>query len=431
MNTQFLQQIIKVVATTLALTFIFASVSAQSNPKPGYIITNQSDTLRGQIDDRLASMNVRRCSFCPEGETVYREYLPGEIRAYYLEPSAEMYETCSAPIGQTDSTFFAICLVKGNMSLYRLPQSFQKEDLYIFRNACGEVAVLDPSFESNTTINNHTLRRRNLSPVIQLGRESEAWQNALWHSYTNSDNLIQSVMDYNREQSGQTGTLYRLENKAHRLALSNFWSDLHLMAMAGISSLSIPMSQAHTGMSHRYDTELKGLSPRISIGINYHFSRLDKNLLAELMVGWQPITASRDFEMCFVGTSGGFTDYRPASAKVEMQLFEAELGLSYRFLSNARVQPLLRGGAILCHAFDGELTGKITNATGDWQEVTDHYFETKFVNHVHENGYHIGFYAGAGIAVPLHRGTLLLYADYTRHNLLQLKPLSLRLGYEF
>lgn len=39
------------------------SASAQTNPKAGYVVTLEGDTLRGTIDYRTDSRNSRTCQF--------------------------------------------------------------------------------------------------------------------------------------------------------------------------------------------------------------------------------------------------------------------------------------------------------------------------------------------------------------------------------
>lgn len=55
---------------------------AQKNLREGYVITLQGDTLRGVIDFRTISMNMKRCVFKEDGATEFKTYLPGEIEGY-------------------------------------------------------------------------------------------------------------------------------------------------------------------------------------------------------------------------------------------------------------------------------------------------------------------------------------------------------------
>ena len=51
----------KKLTIAISLIFAFSGVSAQVNPKQGYIITNEGDTIRGTIDYRSDVRNAREC----------------------------------------------------------------------------------------------------------------------------------------------------------------------------------------------------------------------------------------------------------------------------------------------------------------------------------------------------------------------------------
>lgn len=67
---------------TFVMLFGILPIKAQVNPQPGYIITNDNDTLRGTIDYRTDAKNARSCLFMADGETSYKEYLPLLSRAH-------------------------------------------------------------------------------------------------------------------------------------------------------------------------------------------------------------------------------------------------------------------------------------------------------------------------------------------------------------
>ena len=49
------------------LAFSAAAATAQTNPKPGYIITNDGDTVRGNIDFRTNERMSKQCDFWADG----------------------------------------------------------------------------------------------------------------------------------------------------------------------------------------------------------------------------------------------------------------------------------------------------------------------------------------------------------------------------
>ncbi len=64
------------------LLLSISELKAQTDFRPGYVITNTNDTLRGLIDYRGAVRNSKRCDFKESQESAVKEYLPGDIKAY-------------------------------------------------------------------------------------------------------------------------------------------------------------------------------------------------------------------------------------------------------------------------------------------------------------------------------------------------------------
>ena len=69
-----------------ALLAISATATmAQINPKPGYVITNNGDTIRGTIDFLSNKKLSRQCVFWADGESEAKTYKPGEIEGFRFD----------------------------------------------------------------------------------------------------------------------------------------------------------------------------------------------------------------------------------------------------------------------------------------------------------------------------------------------------------
>jgi hypothetical protein len=66
----------------LCLSFVSGLALAQSNFKPGFIITNTNDTIHGTIDYRGDLMMSQICRFRPGGYGKYEKYGPADISAF-------------------------------------------------------------------------------------------------------------------------------------------------------------------------------------------------------------------------------------------------------------------------------------------------------------------------------------------------------------
>ena len=65
-------------AFSIVLFALSATVTmAQTNPKPGYVITNDGDTIRGSIDFRTNEKLSRQCVFRAGGGSESTTYRPG------------------------------------------------------------------------------------------------------------------------------------------------------------------------------------------------------------------------------------------------------------------------------------------------------------------------------------------------------------------
>lgn len=100
--------------------------AAQMNPKAGYIITNEGDTIHGTINYLSAAKNAQACRFQKQGATDFRTYLPGEIRGYRLADNGIYYVTRTLPVDSVQKTMFAEYMLQGGMSLYRYEEDFRE-----------------------------------------------------------------------------------------------------------------------------------------------------------------------------------------------------------------------------------------------------------------------------------------------------------------
>jgi len=116
------------------LIFIFAlfasSLFAQlKNFKSGYIITNQGDTVLGQIDLRTDQINQEQCTFRKNSETTHVVYKPNEIKGYYFIDDGKYYISKEIEIKGEKLNVFVEYLVKGMLNLYYF---MYKDDTYYF-----------------------------------------------------------------------------------------------------------------------------------------------------------------------------------------------------------------------------------------------------------------------------------------------------------
>ena len=79
---------------TIVLLAISAIVTmAQTNPKPGYVIKNNGDTIRGNIDFRTNEKLSKQCVFWADGESGGMTYKPGDIEGFRFDNGGKYFVT--------------------------------------------------------------------------------------------------------------------------------------------------------------------------------------------------------------------------------------------------------------------------------------------------------------------------------------------------
>ena len=88
---------------------------------PGYIITNEFDTINGYINLQSNYNNSRFCEFRQGENSEQKSYNPDEIRGYRIE-NIKFYVARKIKINGEEKTVFLEYLVNGIVDLYYLTE---------------------------------------------------------------------------------------------------------------------------------------------------------------------------------------------------------------------------------------------------------------------------------------------------------------------
>ena len=129
---------------TTAITFLLLltgilAVQAQSNFKPGYIITNENDTVNGWINFRTDKKNQKQCEFKPDQKLAATIYSPEDIAGYRFTDEGKYYVSREISLNETPQQVFLEFLVKGIMNLFYYTDEI---DYYFFENQDGKMEVI-------------------------------------------------------------------------------------------------------------------------------------------------------------------------------------------------------------------------------------------------------------------------------------------------
>lgn len=118
------------------------TAQAQTKYKPGYIITNNGDTIRGFIDYRTDQTNSKVCHFKNELADKEKSFNPGDIAGYRFTEAGKYYTTKIISLNGTQRTVFLEYLLQGIMNLYFYSDDTSSQtdgmNYYFFENENGE-----------------------------------------------------------------------------------------------------------------------------------------------------------------------------------------------------------------------------------------------------------------------------------------------------
>lgn len=198
---------------TAALLFCMLA-QAQINPKDGYIITNDLDTIYGTVDFRTNEINARQCSFRANGETEFKTYLPGEIEGYRFTGNGKFY--VSRKFEDTDY-LFAEYMVKGMISLYRYQDKFK--NIYYIEKEDGKIIKYEAKgagdkYQADSVL---AAAQRVYSEVSR----SEHARNDIKSGTMNEKDLINIVEDYHYDlcTSGEKCIVFQYDKEADKTKL--------------------------------------------------------------------------------------------------------------------------------------------------------------------------------------------------------------------
>lgn len=99
------------------LTIILCNISAQSDFRPGYIITNSLDTLHGLVDYRGELRNMKVCTYKESSVGQSKEFFPSDIYGYRYD-TGKFFISKEINTEELTDTVFVEFLLKGISNLY-------------------------------------------------------------------------------------------------------------------------------------------------------------------------------------------------------------------------------------------------------------------------------------------------------------------------
>lgn len=145
----------------IALLFVLTgtAIYSQSDYRPGYIVMNSGDTLKGEINLRSNDEMAVKCLFRPDKISPPQKYTPEELKEYRLDDGRYFISVKTPDHGPV----FMEYLVNGRLSLYFL--SGKKENVFYLKK--GNDTLLALPKEAEYVMRDGTQYRK--QPVLTRG----------------------------------------------------------------------------------------------------------------------------------------------------------------------------------------------------------------------------------------------------------------------
>ena len=352
----------------LLLSFSMLTVAGQTNPKAGYIITLQNDTVRGTIDYRSDAQNAATCLFKPDGADSYRRYAPQDIAGYRLANEGIFYVTRTFPVDGVDKTFFAEFLLQGGVSLYR----YQNDGFehYYFVDEDGKVAQLTDKVDGYATYEEElAARRASIQEAVQFFSKSTRAVGQLMEGKVSRERLISMTRQYDEEFCTAAGDCVQFEQDTRKTKTVV----CKLMVEGGVAF----GKAEYEGV----DFETATL-PQLGVGVEAVFPRFSPAFALQarfVYTHWDVSGKKRQ-------------NYVTHSYSMKTSELAIWLGGKYAFIPRGKVSPYVIAGADIMF----QPSSKIQSDSWSIEPTT--------------NG--VGFYAGGGLELKIGSHALRVEAAY-------------------
>ena len=385
---------------------------AQNNLREGIVITLAGDTLHGDIDFRTDANNAKQCVFINADTKESKTYLPGEISGYRFLDNGRYYVSRTIPSEDklSEQTFFLEFLVRGQMSVYYLPNGVQG-NRYFFEDQKGELVATREISRSNSEQD----RRKALNNAFVMLSGSPKAQKMLWNKDMTPSNITQLTQAYNDEvcPDGQCEVFkYRAKDipKADRT-----WN---WTASAGFTLYQMKRDKpAVLGSSNIEFTDTENIPAfMVSGGLDIYLPRFCKGFLLQANLDYVRASASMHYMYSWVELNSDYEyEYYLKQGMLRYTVNDVTLkfGPAYQF-QGGKVQPRVRLGV---------------SSTMIWDKyVTDQ------PNNDPDGPVFFGGYVGAGLLFPCKKGgAIIADLEYATHGYAQydIAKFSATVGYQF
>jgi len=261
----------KIFSLTLLALISLLTIHAQNNYIPGYIITNNKDTINGLIECGPDSQNSKSCHFKSAMTDSLQSFLPDQIAGYQFTTKVKnTYVSKSVTINGTYKTSFLESLVQGKISLYCLEDKSDEKTtpLYFFENENGETNYITKDPDQVTLLKNGYTRKqldnKYKGTLHFIFRDCEMMGEKAHNTEYKKEELIGLTKEYNKKAG--TSKDKSIEFKYEHLIKLDYSVYVEKEILAATQQI------------YGYYGKFKSLTPAIGIQTNLSIPRCVKSL---------------------------------------------------------------------------------------------------------------------------------------------------------
>ncbi len=291
----------------LSIAFVACSsiVFSQNNFIPGYIVTQQGDTLRGFIDYQSSAKSAFDFRTSADGET--KAYGTSDIVGFGIV-DGKSFKVKELPFGSGRSTVFAEVLVRGRANLYRYENNFFIE----------KDTVLRALTQSTRDVANKPGEKQGQYQLVQ--KQYAGILNVLFLDCQGMSNDVMNVKLSERDLTRITTRYNRCKGEsveATKSGVPSFRVDFTAFAGYDVTSFSFTT----TNFQSIRNPESKDVSSGPAIGIGAAFSnpREAERLFATVDVQFSQMTFNQTSQT-FLGTTYYDEEYTLKFTKLRLPI---------------------------------------------------------------------------------------------------------------
>ncbi len=207
----------------LVLLFFITGLKGQADFRPGYVITDQNDSLSGLIDYRVAVKNENKCEFRKQARSETQVFLPADIKRFRFT-EGKYFISKEVPVNGEKVALFLEFLVDGTVDLYSFnngvnPRFFiQKSGGEIFELLVGKESVKGGS----STISRETYEYMNTLKSVM--NDSPQFFPAIDKTAFDTQSLMMLVKRYDNYVSSRKAVFYEKQPPDVKLRVAPFYS---------------------------------------------------------------------------------------------------------------------------------------------------------------------------------------------------------------